>query len=64
MSNDVVEATSEVKEEVSQELQEMKLSWKKLPRCDSLDIESRSFPGSHQHGYASKVCKRKLHQIF
>jgi hypothetical protein len=56
MSDDVVEVTGKVKEEVSQELQEKKLSWKKLRRYDSLDIESRSFPGSHQHGHASKVC--------
>ncbi|GLT66555.1 hypothetical protein SLA2020_389130 [Shorea laevis] len=55
MSDDVVEAISEVKEEVSQELiQEKKLSWKKLPRNDSLDIESRNFLGS-QHGHASKA---------
>ncbi|XP_059439113.1 potassium transporter 5-like [Corylus avellana] len=56
MSDDVVEAISEVNGEVSQELQEKKLSWKKLPRYDSLDIESRHFPGS-QNGHASKGVK-------
>nr|XP_023919633.1 potassium transporter 5-like [Quercus suber] len=58
MADDVVldAITNETKEEVSQdqELKERKLSWQKLRRHDSLDIESRSFHGPH-HGHHSKA---------
>ncbi|KAH0978545.1 hypothetical protein GBA52_028264 [Prunus armeniaca] len=37
----------------SQELKAKKLSWQKLRRYDSLDLESRSFTAHHSH--ASKV---------
>ena len=42
-------------QEVSQQLKGKKLSWKKLRRYDSLDIESSSVRG-HRHGHGdSKV---------
>jgi hypothetical protein len=61
MAHDVqLEAiTYETKEEVPQELKEKKLSWQKLRRYDSLDLESRSIPG-HHHGHHSKVCHQHL----
>lgn len=37
----------------NQELKSKKLSWQKLRRYDSLDLESRSFTA--HHGHASKV---------
>ncbi|KAK9983806.1 hypothetical protein SO802_033331 [Lithocarpus litseifolius] len=58
MADDVVldGITNETLEEVSQdqELEERKLSWQKLRRYDSLDIESRSLHGPH-HGHHSKA---------
>ncbi|GMY16854.1 potassium transporter 5-like [Fagus crenata] len=61
MAHDVqLEAiTYETKEEVPQELKEKKLSWQKLRRYDSLDLESRSIPG-HHHGHHSKALTRSL----
>jgi hypothetical protein len=56
MSGDLVEdnKTEESQEEqVPQQLKGKKLSWQKLRRYDSLDIESSSVRGHHGHG--SKV---------
>jgi hypothetical protein len=52
----------EVQEEApqQQQLNGKKISWPKLPRYDSLDIESRSVP-DHAHAHASKVSPFPTH---
>lgn len=42
-------------EETSPQLNGRKLSWTKLRRADSLDIESASLGGRHHHGAAAMV---------
>lgn len=42
-------------EQQQQQLNGKKISWPKLRRYDSLDIESRSVAGLDAHGHASKV---------
>lgn len=50
MSGDVViEPIKEKEEAVSVELQGKKLSWQKLRRYDSLDMESRTVSGHYGH---------------
>lgn len=63
MSGDVViEPTKEEEEAVSVQLQGKKLSWQKLRRNDSLDMESRTVSG--HYGRDSKVNSFSFQYIY
>lgn len=60
--NESIEESRSQEVPVSQELKGRKLSWQKLRRNDSLDIESRTV--STHHGHTSKVSSTYILDIY